>query len=447
MSNLTNLAPTRPEQAITRSYRSYVLFLLVIVCVLSFVDRQIIVILSESIKRDFRLKDWQLGALTGFAFVLLYSFLGISIARIADRGRRSLVITMSLTIWSLFTIACGFAGNFIQLALSRVMVGVGEAGSTPSAHSLIAEYTPKEKRATAMAIYSAGIPLGSMLGLILGGLVADHYGWRIAFIVAGAPGIIVAFITATTLREPKTIHHGLQDAAAFTTLQALRQLFQSRSLILIATGAAMVGILNYGQGAFFPSFFFRNYAKDIASLAASVNHALGTHLGPIGFIGLTLGISSGVVGIVGTLIGGWLTDLLQIRNLRAQIDMQVSCAALRVPTLIAATLVPNFIWAICLLSLQTFFSGMSGPPAFAAVQGLARPHTRSTASAMFLFAINCVGMGVGPLMVGAFSDELSIDLGRGDGLRWALIVSEVFMVMGAYLFFLARKSFVEENVS
>ncbi len=183
--------------------RRYALGLLLVIYILNFLDRQVVNILAEPIKIELGLADWQLGMLTGLAFALFYTVLGLPIARLAERADRVKIISVAVGVWSACTVACGMAGNFIQLLLARIGVGVGEAGCTPPAHSLISDYTPAEKRASAIAFYSMGIPLGSLAGMALGGIIADAYGWRIAFFVAGAPGVLLALIAWLTLPEPR----------------------------------------------------------------------------------------------------------------------------------------------------------------------------------------------------------------------------------------------------
>ena len=180
MAEAASEHPTVPPLAAPK--RRYALTVLLVIYILNFLDRQVVNILAEPIKLELGLADWQVGVLTGLAFALFYTFLGLPIARLAERGNRVKIISVAVAIWSLFTMACGLATNFVQLLLARIGVGVGEAGCTPPAHSLISDYAPKEKRASALAFYSLGIPLGSLAGMALGGLIADAYGWRAAFL-------------------------------------------------------------------------------------------------------------------------------------------------------------------------------------------------------------------------------------------------------------------------
>ena len=190
------------------AYRRYVLGMLALVYVFNFTDRQILAILMQPIKEDLLLSDTQLGLLSGIAFALFYVTMGIPIARLADRYSRVNIISVSIFLWSLMTALSGLAGNFTQLLLARIGVGIGEAGCTPPAHSLLADYFARENRASALSIYSLGLPLGSVLGLMAGGWVAQIYGWRMAFFLVGLPGLVLALMVKFTIREPR---RGLAD--------------------------------------------------------------------------------------------------------------------------------------------------------------------------------------------------------------------------------------------
>ena len=197
-------APAAEEQSpFNARYRAFALSILLGAYILSFLDRQVVSILAEPIKKDLGLADWQLGMLTGLAFALFYTTLGIPIARLAERFSRPWIIAASMALWSGFTVLSGRAQTFPQMLIARMGVGFGEAGCNPCAHSLIADYTPKEKRASALATYSLGIPIGTLLGLVMGGLIADAYGWRTAFFVAGAPGLVLALVAGLFLKEPR----------------------------------------------------------------------------------------------------------------------------------------------------------------------------------------------------------------------------------------------------
>ena len=248
MTDAAAPAPTQSELAasaddgpgiepLSTGFRRYALWTLMIIYTLNFLDRQIVNILAEPIKKDLHLADWQLGMMTGLAFALFYTVLGIPIARKAEKSNRPMIIGTALAVWSGFTVLCGFAQNFWQLVLARIGVGVGEAGCTPPAHSLITDYVPKDKRASAIAFYSIGTPLGSLIGMAMGGLIADAYGWRIAFMVAGAPGIFFALLTFFTLPEPRKKLTAVMAAKATATIplrEAMKVLISKKTFWLIA---------------------------------------------------------------------------------------------------------------------------------------------------------------------------------------------------------------------
>src|SRR5215831_3497469 len=194
----------------SESYRLYVVWSLFVVYVFSFVDRQILSILNEPIKKEFSLSDSELGLLTGFSFALFYTTFGIPIARLADRSNRVNIISLSLLVWSAFTALTGLARYFWQLLVARLLVGIGEAGCNPPSHSIISDYFDVKRRATALSIYAMGVYGGTFLGLLIGGQIAHRYGWRVAFFIVGVPGVVLALLLKLTVREPP---RGFADGA------------------------------------------------------------------------------------------------------------------------------------------------------------------------------------------------------------------------------------------
>jgi len=427
-------------------YRSYALWLLLGIYTLNFLDRQVVNILAEPIKQELDLADWQLGALTGLAFAVFYTFLGIPIARLADRANRPMIIATALAVWSAFTAACGLAGNFTQLLLARIGVGVGEAGCSPPSHSLITDYTPKEKRASALAFYAMGIPLGSLAGMALGGLVADAHGWRVAFFVAGAPGLLLAVVAALTLKEPRKQLAAAQAKSAAadapTFKEAMKELSTKRSFWLIAFAASLISFIGYGHLAFYGSFFFRNHGPQLAELAASMGG-----LGPAGFLGTALGLIVGIFGTLGTFLGGQIADRAAKRDIRAYVSVPAVASVVGGPFFVWAMMTDNAALALGLLAIPTLLNSLWYGPVFAAVQSLVQPRTRATAAAVLLFVINLIGLGLGPLCVGILSDVFSASMGEAEGVRWALITSALVALVSATLFWLARRTIREEIVS
>jgi MFS family permease len=451
MSNAAS--PTLPTPApfvVAPSYRTYALSLLLGIYTLNFLDRQIVNILAEPIKQELGLQDWQLGMLTGLSFALFYTVLGLPIARLAERGNRVAIISVAVAVWSAFTVACGLAQSFTQLLLARIGVGVGEAGCTPPAHSLITDYTPKEKRASALAFYSMGVPIGSLLGLAMGAVIADQFGWRVAFLVAGLPGLLLAAVAWFTLKEPRKAAAAASTVGAETAPsfgEALRELRSKKTFWRVAMAAALISFIGYAHVAFFGSFFLRVHGPALEGLADRVGGALGMELGALGFLGPALGLMIGLSGALGTWLGGQIADRAAQKDIRAYMSVPALAVLAGLPFFVAAMLVADPLWALLLLVLPTLFNSLWYGPVYAAVQGMVQPRTRATAVAVLLFVVNLIGLGLGPLLVGLLSDALAVSMGPADGLRWAIILSGLIGVLVAGFFWSARGSVREEMVS
>ncbi len=438
--------PSPVINPVSSGYRRYALWVLLIIYTLNFLDRQVVNILAEPIKRDLGLADWQLGMMTGLAFAIFYTVLGIPIARLAETKNRPFIIGASVAAWSAFTVLCGFTQNFWQLILARIGVGVGEAGCTPPAHSLITDYVPREKRASAIAFYSIGTPLGTLAGMAMGGLVADAYGWRAAFMVAGAPGVIFALVAAFTLVEPR--RQLAADIAARASSQisfaaAIAVLATKKTFWLVALAASIKAFIGYGYAPFIASFFFRNHGPEIAQLAA------GFGLKSAGFLGLALGLIGGTAGVVGAWLGGVLADRLGARDLRAYVMVPAIASLVTIPIFITAVSLDAPMHAIGFLSINALLATLWYGPVYATAQSIVEPHMRATASAVLLLIINLIGLGLGPVAVGLLSDVLAGQMGLGEaqGVRWALIVSATLGLAAFGLFWAARNSIREEMVA
>jgi MFS family permease len=427
-------------------YRRYALFLLMIVFMVNFVDRQVINILAEPIKHDLHLADWQIGMMTGLAFALCYSTFGMPIARLAERYNRPYIIGSAITLWSGFTALCSTAQNFTQLVLFRVGVGIGEAGCTPPAHSLIMDYSPPEKRASAIAFYHMGVPLGSLVGLALGGIIADLYGWRAAFLWCGLPGLLIAGLVALTLREPRTaLREQIKAAAAHqpSFWETLRYLGGKKSFWLMSLGAAMKAFVAYGHAPFTASFFYRVHTDEVAALAAGFGLKTG------GFLGLSLGVIGGLTGVLGTWIGGQIADHGARNDLRAYASIPAIAAVLGIPVTIGVFLAPTVPVALSLMVVAGLLGSIWSGPVHAGILGVAPPSMRATTSSILLFILNGIGLGLGPLCVGALSDFIAgpLGYGSGEGVRWALISASLFGLVMAVLFWKARGTLREDTVA
>ena len=431
---------------VSAGFRRYALIILLMVYTVNFLDRQIVSILAEPIKNDLHLKDWHIGLMSGFAFAMFYCFLGLPIARLAESFNRVWIIGGSLAVWSGFTIACGQAANFFQLVLARIGVGIGEAGCTPTAHSLISDYVPKEQRASALAFFSIGTPLGGLIGLAMGGVMADLYGWRTAFLLAGLPGLVLTVVVFFTLREPR--RQIAKDAAAHVPGKGhfsatLKYLVAKKTFWLIAFAAAVKAFIGYGHGPFTASMFFRIHPEEIASLAAMFG------LKSAGFLGLALGLMGGTAGIISSWVGGWIADQAAKRDIRAYMSVPAVASIISPAIYIFAIFQDSAAWAIVLLVLPGLLGSLWYGPVYSSAQGLVPPHMRATAASILLFIINMVGLGLGPLAVGFLSDFLSGPMGMGsaEGVRWALALSSLMGIIAFALFWIARKTIREEMVS
>jgi MFS family permease len=437
-------AEARPGvRVVSAGYRGYAMGLLLLIYVMNFVDRQVVNILAEPIKRELGLLDWQIGAMSGLAFALFYTVLGLPIARMAERGHRPYIIASALAVWSLFTALCGLTQNFVQLLLARIGVGVGEAGCTPPAHSLITDYVPKEKRASALAFYAMGTPLGSLVGLGLGGVIADAYGWRMAFIVCGVPGVVLAIVAALTLVEPRIRAtaaelrqraEAMRDARPFR--EAMATLRRKRTFWLVSFAAAVKAFIGYGQAPFAASFFYRAHGEEIAALAAQFGLQSG------GFIGLSLGLMAGLGGAAGAFMGGVIADKYGGRDYRAYVSVPAIASLAVIPIYAAGIMAPSALFALGCLLLGSVLGTLWYGPVYATAQTIVPPHMRATASAILLFIINLIGLGLGPLAVGALSDVLGLGFGLGEaeGVRYALLISSFTGLIAAALFWMARKT-------
>jgi predicted MFS family arabinose efflux permease len=419
------------QEALSPSYVNYALWMLLLVYTLNFLDRQIVNILAEPIKQELKLSDTQLGLMTGLAFAVVYTVLGIPIARYADKfgSNRVTVISIALAVWSGFTALCGAAGNFWQLLLARIGVGVGEAGCTPPAHSLIVDHVPPEKRASALALYSMGVPLGSLGGMALGGVIAEHFGWRAAFFAVGLPGVLLALITWRTLKEPRRlglIPKPAADAPVISFVQALTMLSKKKAYWFAVVAAAMISFLGYGQAAFLGSYFAR------------------VHQMPIGQIGISLGLMIGIAGVIGTWIGGQIADRAAKKDTRAYMSVPAFAMLAGAPFFVAAMFAESALMCLLLLAVPTLLNSLWYGPVYAAVQGLAGPKLRATAVAIMLFVVNMIGLGLGPLILGVISDSMAATMGPAEGLRWAILLTSAVGIIAVILFFLGRLTIRDE---
>jgi MFS family permease len=431
------------------AYRSYATGLLMAIYAINFLDRQVVNILAEPIKRDLKLADWQLGLMSGLAFALFYTIMGFPIARLADRQNRPRIIAISIAVWSVFTALCGMAQNFVQLVLIRVGVGVGEAGCSPAAHSLIMDYAPPEKRSSALALYGMGAPIGGLIGMAFGGVIADAYGWRTAFVVAGAPGLFFAVLAAFTLKEPRLTlaRHAARAAAVSNTLSdTLRLLASKRSYRYLVSAMAIGTIVSYGYTPFLASFYLRNHPDRVAAAAKSLGQIFGFNLQSVGFLGIAIGLIAGLCGVLGIWAGGKIADRYAPADPRRYMYGSALGAALCAPTLIAATIAPSLSLSLILMGVLSVIAATWYGPAYAASYSVVPPNMRATAAALVLLITNLVGLGLGPLLVGVISDLFATRLGAAGGVRWSLAVISLCGFISAALFWRGAHTLREDMV-
>lgn len=400
------------------------LWVLLVVYVFNFLDRQIVNILAEPIGKDLKLSDTQLGLMTGLAFALFYTVLGIPIARYADKPGtdRGRLIAIALAVWSAMTALCGLAQNFVQLLLARIGVGVGEAGCTPAAHSLIADRVPPERRASAMAFYAMGIPLGSLLGMFIGGQLSDAVGWRNAFLFAGVPGLLMVAVVLIFVRDTgRTVHAqppGGRESVAKTMLLLLR----SKTLVMLLAAASASSFLSYGKGTWSTIFFQR------------------THGLTPGEVGFWFGVWGGLAGIAGTWIGGKIADKLGKDHLTTAPAIGM---ALAVPLALAGYQASDWRVALALLMLPTLLNSLYYGPIYSSTQGLVAQRHRAMASALLLFCQNLIGLGLGPLFFGMLSDWLKPEYGA-ESVRYVLYGAVWMGLIPAVLYWLLRPRLAAE---
>lgn len=417
------------ETPISTAYAYYVLGVLFVVYVFNFIDRQILAILLESIKKDLDVSDTAMGFLTGPAFVVFYICLGIPIARWADHGSRRTIIAIGLGLWSAMTVACGFAQNFLQLAAARIGVGVGEAAGSPPAHSLISDYFPPERRASALAIYGMGIYIGIFFGYCLGGYLDSWFSWRTAFFVVGMPGVILALIVRFTIHEPARGHsEGLTGQVQSDSLKTvLCYLGTKRSFVFLVLATSFQSICGYGFASWAPTFLRR------------------VHELPSTEVGLWIGLSAGLGGAIGASLGGFLTDHLARRDVRWNMYLSAIVAAVTAPLAIPFLFLKNTTVVLWCYFPFAIFGAMYLGPMLAMTQGLARLRMRALASAILLFVVNMVGLGIGTQAIGIANDLLQERYGMA-AIRYSLLGAALVGGALATIFFLLASRTLKEDL-
>lgn len=433
----------------SKGYRAFVLGMLLLVYTFNFIDRVAIDILQEPIKHEFGLVDAQLGLLKGLAFAFLYTLIGIPVARLAERANRVTILSVCVGLWSVFTAACGVAGSFVQLVAARVGVGIGEAGCTPPAQSVIADYFPAERRATALSIYSMGIHFGSMIAAIGGAWIATEYGWRFTFLALGLPGLLLALLVKITVREPPRS----SPAAAPSFGQTLNVLLKKPAFWHMAMGGAITSFVGYGVGGFLIPFLMR--VHHLPLLQASQ------------FSGVLLGTFAAF----GTFFSGFLADRIARRHPNALAWLPALGLMIALPLFLGAYQLSSLWMAAIPLCVgvvgQYFYLG----PMYTVASSVAPANMRATAVAILLFVVNMIGYALGPPFVGYMSDMmadraltgagLSVDLcrhpaeaqaalcaaGQAQGLQQAMMIGVCFFAWAAVHYLMVGRTLQRDRVS
>ena len=417
--------PFRDRIAARPRYKWYVLGVLTAVYASSHVDRQIMGILLEPIKLELDASDTQMGFLIGLTFAIFYATLGMPIAMLADRTNRRNIIAIATTVWSLMTVLCGVAQTFVQLALARIGVGSGEAGSSPPSHSVIADLFEPATRGTAMGVFALGVNVGLLIAYLVGGWMSEHFGWRVTFVAVGVPGLVIAALVYFTTQEPE---RGASEAVASQSddqappfSAVATRMWRVKSIRHLVAGASVAGFVGYGFVLWMPSFLMRSHGLSPTE------------------VGLTLALMTGIVGGLGTFTAGKLVDVLAKRDERWRCWLVAAAKGGYVPFLALVFVVDDFWTFLAVYLVPAFFGGFFLAPTFALVQGLVDVRMRALASSITLFILNIIGLGFGPQLVGILSDLFAADYGQ-ESLRVALFFLAFLNLWCAAHYFLAART-------
>lgn len=421
-------------------YRHYALAILTLTYVFNFLDRQLLAILLEPIKAEFDASDSAMGLLYGLAFALFYATLAIPIARMADKGNRRNILAIAAGLWSLMTMLCGLAANYWQLLLLRIGVAVGEAGGVPPSQSMVNDLYPPAQRARAMAVFASATFIGTLLAMVAGSYIAQTYGWRAAFLVVGAPGILLAIIIRFTVTEPQ---RGAWDTPRKETAEeqpgliaTFLQMWRLQALRCIMIGSALAGMAGYGLGFWSPAFVMRAHSLSIMQA------------------GLMIGGAGATIGLFGSLFGGWLCDRLSQKSRNWLMYIPAISLLLSLPPIFLFLIFPEtsifFIGSYAVPVAMLFFcitslvgSWWAAPP-YVAVQEMVAPKQRTLACATLLFIMNLVGFGLGPFLVGILSDLLTPRFGS-ESLRYALMLIMITYLPAALYYYRAGRIFSQQR--
>ncbi len=403
----------------TATGRYYTLAILTLVYMLNFVDRQLLSVLQEPIRLEMGLRDEQLGLLTGTAFALFYVTAGIPIARWADRGNRRNIVALAVGTWSLMTALQGMVRSYAALFAVRVGVGIGEAGGTPPAYSMLSDLFDPTERGRAFSIYATGVTSGILLSYLFGSWLSDTFGWRIVFLAAGLPGLALALLLRLSVHEPRRMN----SEAVPPVAEVLRHLAGKRSFRHFSLAAALHAFVSYGIGAFLVSFFVRSFGFAADNLSA---------------VAVPLGLSIGIGGAIGNYAGGAIADRLGKRDMRWYLWVCGISTLLAIPFAVAAILAESFTTSIALYFIPLVLGYMYGGPTLAMAHAVVRSRMHALTTSIFLFVINLIGLGLGPWALGRLSDALRPSLGE-ESLRHAIALMFAVYAWSAFHYFWAAR--------
>jgi predicted MFS family arabinose efflux permease len=401
---------------------TYVLGVLALVYAFNHLDRQVFGVLIEPIKADLGLSDSAMGFLGGLSFAFFHAAAGLPIARLADRGSRTRIIAVGIVLWSAATAASGLARSFAHLAVARIVTGIGEASNAPASHSLISDYFPPQRRATALAIFFVGSSVGVALGFLLGGWIAASLGWRWAFFILGAPGVLLALLVRWTVPEPErgAAEAGAVDAGSVSRRSVLEFLRTTRAFPLILLAQAIHAFSGNGLLLWTAPFLMRLHGMEIAET---------------GWVGPIAGISSAL----GVVSGGRLADHLGSRDARWYLRLPALVALLGLPFTVAFVMSQSVGLALLCLVPHLFLAALPSGPIAAVIQSIVPLRMRAFAAAINLFATNLIGFGLGPQMVSVLSDAFGSVAGN-QALRYAMLLVGVANLLAGLFYLLAGRA-------
>lgn len=404
----------------------YALSLLTLIYAFNYLDRSILSLVLPQVKAEMQLSDTALGLVSGFAFVLFYSLLGVPIARLADRSSRRNILGFGLIFWSLMTTLTGFVTNVWQLAATRFLMGAGEACGVAPSNAMVSDMFSKARRSLVVAILSSGSSIAFVVFFPIVGWLVDHHGWRATFIAAGIPGLVLALLLFATVREPARAAASTPQEGRESFIETALFLFGSRAFARTVAGGAFMGISLYASSVWNPMFLVRVHGLSLTEV--------GGVIGPL----------RGLAGLSGVLFGGWLAGRLGRRDPRWHLATPGIACLLVLPAELVFLLSGPIVLSLAGLAVAQFCTSMHLGPVYAACMGVARPRMRATAAALFLLIANLVGQVLGPLIVGYLNDVLHASYGDL-AIRYSLIVGAVCAALGGAVLISASRTLERDS--